>query len=197
MLKELNNKQKLIIAIITLAILILIVAIIKNWPVDNGTKKIDYKNVNSESLINESTVNSDGGIYWSLDEIVKKYIASSIGKDTAGNKTDFISLDKYYDILVYNYQKYLSKAQYTQLSNDFCSKFIVEEERIAGDASPTDAKAQQKIKTFDSTTTLQNVYEFETNRYICKVYSGKNNKTGYIGIELDSNTSTWNIFYIE
>ena len=69
---NINPKQRLILIITVLLLLIVIFGILKS--VTKKTEGIDYKNTNIDDLIIESTSNNDRDVYWNLNEIVYKFI---------------------------------------------------------------------------------------------------------------------------
>lgn len=192
-MKEISGKQKLIFFVVVLVLLITMVTMIKNWPKDDGEKIIDYANTNFDTLITDSVLNTDSGIYWSLNEIVLKYLNSYLVENEVGKKSKYTNYKGYYNNVVQRYKRYLGKSKYEKLSSDFCSRFVVSKDNNKNFAMD----GIGDYNNIDSEKIIRNVYVFEENRYICKLYSSKNDKTGYIGIELNPKELTWKIFYIE
>lgn len=193
--KEITNKQKLVIVIIILVFLILAVAIMKKITASDGNKVIDYKNTNADQLISDSTISRDNAIYLSLNEIIIKYLNSYLeeDKENASKKEKYVNYKDYYSALVDRYKRFLSKGKYVALSQEFCERFLVKSEN-------SQKSELDKISVsgyMDTKEILRNVYLFDENRYLCEVYSSKNDKKGYIGIELHPRENTWKIFYLE
>lgn len=180
--KNMSMKQKIIFLLIVIIIVILlswIVKIIRNNIMLKSSSVIkDYKEVDDGTYFTmQSTPTYDRKLYWNLNDIISGYIESS---KYSNNDTDF-SIDNYFDALTTQYAAYLGENKYRELSNNFLKKF-----ELTG--------VQEKAyKTYDF---IKSIYEFKENMYICEL-SGVNNQIAYMGIVLNEQNKTFEIFYIE
>lgn len=181
---NLSKKKKLLILLIVLVIFIFLNILIKN--IRNNKEKIDYKSTNIDQLITESSTLNDKIVYCELNDIITKYINSYMLTDdlTEQEKKDFIDYKKYYDVLDNDYKKYLGKDGYYKKYENFIKNFLNN-----GDDGPAFVKYNY--------VNITNVYKYSDNRYLCKIENNNSNDNSCLGIELNSNTLEWKIFYIE
>lgn len=197
-MNKLLQGQKIIILLLALLILIILTTVMKNIrnSSNDSVRKIDYKTSNGESLIGISTVVNDRIIYWELNDIVSQYINSYFlsANATSEQKEEFVSYKDYYNILDDNYKKYISKSKYYKKSEEFLKKFVIGEN--------TDNE-----ESMYTTNIIKSVYEYDDNKYICvfKDYSSSESnqeeinsvsKDVYLGVELDTDSKAWKIFFI-
>lgn len=188
---KMTNIQKLVIVIISLVFFILAISLLKIILKKDTTKHIDYANMNAAKFINESKIETDKGIYWSLNEIVGTYINSYLNVEKIDKKRkSYVDYKQYYKILTKNYKEFLGKKEYYKLSEEFMNKFVVESVLVSGD---------KPFKTMDNSRVLKEVYLYseKENMYICKLKSDMVNKEAYIGIALDPKELDWYIFFLE
>lgn len=188
---KISNRQWLVIILIGLAFVIVIGGLLKYILRNNTTKEIDYANINAQILVDKSPINTDKGIYWSLNDIVETYLNSYVSTEKVNQKKKhYVSYKKYYKILTKNYKEYLGKSGYEKTAEVFLKKFAV------NSALTQDGKPYQ---TMDTSRVLKQVYTYdaEENMYLCELESELVGKIGYIGIKLDPNNADWFIFLIE
>lgn len=170
-----SSKQKLILAICFLLIIIVLLWISKQIFNKN---EFDYRKIGHDNFIYSGSLNTDRQIYWSLNEIISNILNSykNIGKEEG------IKPEDYYDVLSEDYKDYLGKGKYKKLINEFLQKFVVKN-------SYTTAIKTSRI--------IENVYYLNNNRYICELSTASEENKAYIGITLNTSNKTYNIFYIE
>lgn len=175
---NINPKQRLILIITILLLLIVIFGILKS--VTKKNEGIDYKNTNIDDLIIESTSNNDRDVYWNLNEIVYKFINTYQSKFTKEVK----DVEYYYNALDPNYRKYLGKGKYLDKANTLITKVIGEE---------------KDVFTLIPEPLITSVYKMDNygNAYICQLSTQNESDNAYIGIILDTENKKYNIFYID
>ena len=72
-MNTISSKQKLILAICFLLIIIVLLWISKQI---FNKKEFDYKNMNHMDFIDEGTINNNREVYWSLNEIISNILNS-------------------------------------------------------------------------------------------------------------------------
>ena len=70
-MNTISSKQKLILAICFLLIIIVLLWISKQI---FNKKEFDYKNMNHMDFIDEGTINNNREVYWSLNEIISNIL---------------------------------------------------------------------------------------------------------------------------
>ena len=175
---NINPKQRLVLIITILLLLIIIFGILKS--VTKESEGIDYKNTNINDLIIESSSNNDRDVYWNLNKIVYDFINTYHSEYTKGVK----NVEYYYNALDPNYKKYIRKKKYTEISNNLINKVI------GGKKDQSLSVPEPLIKT---------VYKMDNydNAYICELSTQNENDNAYIGIILDTKNKKYNIFYID
>ena len=113
-----SSKQKLILAICFLLIIIVLLWISKQI---FNKDEFDYRKITHDDFIYSGLINTDRQIYWSLNEIISNILNSykNIGKEEG------IKPEDYYDVLSEDYKDYLGKGKYKKLINEFLQKFVV------------------------------------------------------------------------
>lgn len=170
-----SSKQKLILAICFLLIIIVLLWISKQI---FKKREFNYNNMNHDDFIYEGTINNDREVYWSLNEIVSNILLTyqNIGKEEG------IKPEDYYDVLSDDYKEYLGKGKYQKLINEFLQKFVVK---------------NSYTTTIKTSRIIENVYYLNNHRYICELSTVSEENKAYIGITLNTSNKTYNIFYIE
>lgn len=190
-----SKKQELIMVFLVLILFMILTFIFQNFSRGDKYKKIEYKTVTTENLLNDSEVNLDRSIYLSLEEIVVKYITSYTLPDNIDSKQlkKYITYAKYYDALTPEYKWNISKKNYIKKATVMLEKFAqISKESVNGEEPET-------IVNMVSTKPIDSVYKFDNNRYICKLKNiNEPNKIAYIGIELSPGVKNkWSIFYLD
>jgi len=122
---------------------------------------------------------TDRQTYYTLENIINQYLNSYINT----NNEEKIMYDDYYNYLTENYRKHLSKKEYKEVSENFLNKFYINID--------SDYEAMYTYQV------LKEIYKLEDSVYLCRLYSKRNNETGYIAIQLFESDLTFNIVYIE
>ncbi|MEG2646228.1 MAG: hypothetical protein RSA08_04290 [Clostridia bacterium] len=190
-LSKFTNFQKLILLIVLLCFLLMGTKLFEKLRLNDEIKKdficFDYSTVTGEYLVSTSLEENDRKLYWELDSIVKKYILSyqSIEKFESYNgmiKYDGPSVTDFYECLYKKYKVSLNKKEYMEISKKFMKKFV------------------SKVQYYDTLlvdNVINSVYRVQENMYICQLNTSIDNTTAYLGIKLDKEKNTYNIFYIE
>lgn len=174
---RLTNKQKILFFSLVLIVLILLSVALNSYLHADKFKTIDYKNEKINDIIKQSAEVNDTNIYWTLNDIIVKYLSNY-------NFDDFYSNYDSYNTLTKKYKKFLDKKEYAEKYKDFVGKFV-----LSGHLTPT----KNDIQTYDL---INKIYKFDENAYICQLIS-ENESIGYIGLKLNTNSKTAEIFYIE
>lgn len=174
-METISSKQKLILAICFLLIIIVLLWISKQI---FNKDEFDYRKITHDDFIYSGLINTDRQIYWSLNEIISNILNSykNIGKEEG------IKPEDYYDVLSEDYKEYLGKRKYKKLINEFLQKFVVK---------------NSYTTTIKTSRIIENVYYLDNNRYICELSTASEENKAYIGITLNTSNKTYNIFYIE
>lgn len=175
---NINPKQRLILIITILLLLIVIFGILKS--VTKKSEGIDYKNINTDDLIIESSLNNDRDVYWNLNKIVYEFINTYQSKFTKEVK----EVGYYYNALDPNYRKYLGKGKYMDKANNLITKVVGEEKNVFSLIPEPLVTSVYKMDNYDSA-------------YICELSTQNKSNDAYIGIILDTEKKKYNIFYID
>lgn len=185
---NITPKQRLVFFITLLIFIISIFYFMKNYVSNN--KGIDYKNVDYNTFINESTETSDRNLYWTLNNILLAFLNSyqSVEKmDTSAlieYKYSGRSLESYYDVLDDKYKKSLSKKDFIIKSKEIMSSMCTFNDNGFSMKSEDIIKNIYKLNNYEDT-------------YLCRLNTVDQNKKAYIGIRLDSKSGKFDIFYIQ
>ena len=163
-------------------VLVLIALLLLNWLLGNKeTVGVwDYDNITSASEIKYlGTKVTDRETYYTLESIISKYLDSYINV----YDQDKIMYEDYYNYLVENYKKHLSKKEYIEIAKKFLNKFYI--------------NMNSDYESMDTNKILKDIYEFENGIYLCELKSNRNNEAGYIAVQVNKIDMTFNIVYIE
>lgn len=175
---NINPKQRLILIITILILLIVIFGILKS--VTKKSEGIDYKSTSTDDLMMRSSSNNDRDVYWNLNKIVYDFINTYQSKFTKEIK----DVGYYYDALDPNYRKYLGKRKYMDKANNLITKVIGEEKDVFS------------LIPKPLIVSVYKMYEYD-NAYICELSTQNENDKAYIGIILNTEKKKYNIFYID
>lgn len=185
-MEKLNNKTVLLISTLLLLLLFFGNMLLKS--LRNSDDIMDYKAVNIDELKSKSKIISDRKTYYTLEGIVNKYIMSYIPSSDQEqlNETPEHTYEEYYDALTEGYESYLKKDDYLTLAKTFLNKFyVISEGEMEG------------ITYMDTDNVLKEIYEVDTDSYLCHLSCTKNNKDAYIGLKLETSKKQFSIFYLE
>lgn len=180
--------QKIALAIVGLILLILLTYGIKSINVEKPW--VDYKSATPSTFINTSTTVTDRDKYWTLNDIIFKFLNScqtQIKFDTSEMieyNYEGYSLKEYYDVIDDTYKKYLKKSDFIKLSEEIVKKVYGTNENGV---------------IMKSEDIIANIYKLsgEDNKYICALKTTTENEYAYIGITLDEDKKTFSIFYLK
>lgn len=180
--KNMTSKQKIIFFVI-----ILIIVIILSWMLKilNENKKnsrnaiiCNYDEIKDYTyFIYQGNTTSDRQLYWNLNDIIVGYIEASKYQ----NDNMEFSTDNYFEALTVEYQNFLGKSKYLEISKKFVDKFVIS------------GVQELNYKTLDI---IENIYELQNDMYFCELH-GYNEQKAYFGIRLNKENKTYQIFYIE
>lgn len=189
-MEKLNVSNKTILLVLTI---ILILLIIINYLINNlRDNKYIYEDISVTKLMYQGEEITDRTIYYTLENIIVKYISSYYGTTSTGVEIELeeepeYNYQEYYEALENSYKKHLGKKEYLELSEKFLNKFYVE----SGDQ---DIEVHYYMDTYNI---IKGIYRIKENTYICELYSSSNYEYGYIGIVLDPPSQEYRIFIIE
>lgn len=178
MLERFTTKQKIIFLLTALVALIFLSSLFGYLAKKSDEKVIDYSNITSENIVNDSSIYYNKIVFYELQDVIDDFI-------NAYSSEEKNSYESYYESLTSEYRKYLSKNKYKEKVIKFYDKFECTDTVDTGIKMCTDG-------------ILKEVYEFDTNKYICRLESFNKNEA-YIGIKLIENVKEpyAQIFYIE
>lgn len=186
--ENITPRQRLILLFTILILVIVVFSFMKKF--FSKKEGIDYKNVDYNNFIVESSETSDRNLYWTLNDILFPFLQSYQTVEKM-DTSEFIeykytgrSLEDYYDALDKNYKKYLGKEEFISKSKEMMSKvfekndngFVIKNENII--------KCIYKLNNYD-------------NAYLCEINTVNDDKSAFIGIVLNSETQKFSIFYIQ
>lgn len=173
-----ENKVDSRLLLITLILILISLLLLNNFMGQNRQDDVwNYKEmVTANDIKYLGTSVTDRQIYYSLENVVNKYINSY---NVTNTKEDDIDYKQYYQYLAKNYKKHLSKKEYIEVAEKFFSKFYA---------------LGEYAYTYN---TLKNVYLFDNGIYLCELNSKTNNDLAFLAIQLNTMSNTYNIVYIE
>lgn len=175
-----STKENIIIFSFFLIFLILIWNIIKSY---DPYSKIDYRKINVETLLQNSSVEYNRENYWILNGILLRFLHSDIEKANTDNySSSNYSIDQYYEILNEDFGIYLNKEKFIELSSNVIEKYKSDYENLNGVDSEVPIRKIYKINNYDG------------DYFLVRLNTKKDT---YVGIRLYKNYSTYKIFYLE
>ena len=183
-MKEIDSDKKMYLL---LGVLLLIIFFIGTNILRNKRNQvIDYDNINGgQNLLNSATVTYDREVYYILDDIIGKYIQSYEFSETIEGETSY---KDYYEVLSKSYQYKLGKKKYIDIADKFLSKFLI--------ISQGTMENQRNLVSFNVIRSIYQ-YDLKNDMYVCLVGVKDSANYGYIGIKLNRQNNTYEIFYIE
>lgn len=187
-IKNITQIEKIALAL-TITIL-LAIAIRLLYSFNKDSDNLNYKEVNAEYLISLSNESFDREIYSTLEQIVSSFVVSyNLEIDPYKGYVDYSKIkykrEDYYKIISPDYKKKLNKTNYLELSKVILNKFVV--------------KGINGIYVRDIDL-IDKVYKLDEKKYkdmfICRLNT-KDDSSSYIGIQLNTDYKTYNIFYLE
>jgi len=180
--KSMTTMQKIIFYVIILFIVIILGWILRVLNVNRQLERTaiinNYNDVKDYTyFIFQGTTTNDRQLYWDLNDIIVGYIEAS---KYESDNLEF-STNNYFSALTDEYQNFLGKSKYEDISKQFVEKFAV------GTVQEVNYKTQDII---------ENIYDLQNDMYFCELH-GTNDKIAYIGIKLEKGNKTYQIFYIE
>lgn len=180
--KKVNSKLLLFTLVLVLIVLLLLNKFLDGL---NTNDIWNYKKLTSaQDIIQKGKIVTDREIYYNLEEIITKYVESYLSEQSTN--LDMINYKDYYTFLIKDYKKHLSQEEYNNVAETFLNKFYVK--------NVSEWEAYEYMDVFSLIT---NIYSFDNNIYLCKLYSKETRNTGYIAIKLDLTNEGYYIVYIE
>lgn len=187
-MKKVDTKQWLVLFSLVLLALIAGIKIMQN--IEQEKDIFNYSKIETiENILNEGEEIKDRDTYYTLQQIIKKYINSYLVEEDPLNKnTDTVNYLEYYNVLAHRYKKYLGKNGYKERAEKFLEKFHI---YVVAEI--------ETINEMDDRVNIESIHKFYNEpSYICKIRSQEDsNNIGYIGITLDESHSCFYIFYLE
>lgn len=175
---NITSKQKLVLVIVCLVLIILVFSVLKSFNTNDGA--IDYKNTDSLDLVIYSSKINERDLYWTLNGIIAEFINTY----QSSYNDQIKDLNYYYKALDPDYKKFLGKKKYLEISNNLITKVIGEQKDVFS------VTPQPLI------TDMYRLNKYE-NAYLCKLSTKNSEDEAYIGIILDTEKTKYNIFYID
>lgn len=176
---NLTLKQKIVVGIITIIVLILGINIITFLSKDKGD--IDYHNYSAQTFIDNAINDSTRETYWILENLAVTMLTETFYANT--ERSSFIdnkNPSEYYSIATIYYKDYINKNKFTEKLNNITKKFCYEE---------------NDSYNIDTRNIIDKIFVLD-NRYMCKLIT-QNDEYVYIGFEIDLNKHMYKIFYLE
>lgn len=177
---NLNYKQKLLLAIIFLLIMIFLVKVVFGNIVDNRNAVVDYSNTTGEDIYILSSELEDNNLYVILKNIADDIISECL-EQKIDNNGKYITIERMYkEILTSNYKKNISKKEFISIAKNVANKYT-------------------SIIDNNLEFVPNNITEYSDGYYIVKYDFDINeeNTSIYIGIGLDSSNNQYYIWYLE
>ena len=124
--ENITPRQRLVLLFTILILVIVTFSFMKNF--FSKKEGIDYKNIDYNNFIVESSETSDRNLYWTLNDILVPFLQSyqTVEKMDTSELIEYKytgrSLEDYYDALDKNYKKYLGKEEFISKSKEMMSK---------------------------------------------------------------------------
>lgn len=182
--KRIDSKLLLFTLVLVLITLLLLNFLLKG----NRADEIwNYKEITTaEDVIYLGEKDYTRQTYYDLEGIINKYLNSYVDTYSEDVSQDGLTYEQYYDYLIDDYKKHLTKDEYIEVSKKFLDKFLI---KNGYEFEVTEFMETEKV--------LKDIYKFENGVYLCKLESSYNDKHGYIAIQLMDTESTFKIVYIE
>lgn len=165
---ELPMKAKIVISVFFLIIIIIVVRTMSKSDRNEYTSNINYKKISIESLLEDYNISyRDSNEYMSFYYIFKEYYADY----KKGNSLKWI-----YSAIDKNYSKFISKRKFNEQLINLFNNFGENELSYSN-------FIMYKSKTYKNT-------------YIFKVENSNKEICGYIGMYINAENNTYNIFFI-
>lgn len=179
-LSEMNAKQKLLISIAFVLLLIFLIKILFENDSDRIGQTIDYSYISAENLYTFSSIIEDKNIYVTVKSITDDFISICLGNTRDENGEMIMPSYIYNSMLISEYKNNISESEFNKKVEEI----------------------KNKVKTLnDNNYSLipDNITEVEENYYLAKYEFNVNEQiiSFYIGIMLDELNSQYYIWYLE
>lgn len=179
-----KNVKTILLLLLVIAVLNIGIFILKNL---KNKDVWDYKNISTaEELLSQGKKVNDRQLYWDFKKIINNFVATledsaeyTESENSNNKKGNYID---YYDVLTKKYKKYLDKKEFSLIAQKFINKFLLEDHlgyKYAGEF------------------TINNIYQYEKNKYLCQIYVSDTKNIAYIGFQINKDKTIFSIFYIE
>lgn len=174
-----ENYKKLYILLGIL--LIIIFVILRGLVINNRNTLIDYSKIEGgQDIITNQKITYDREIYYIFENILKNFI------DSYSNENNTSSYKDYYNVLNSSYKSKLSRKEYQKI----CISFF---KRLTVDAS----SELSSMTEISNENIVRSMYDLGDDKYVCVVGLPDQSDYGYLGIKLNRNKKTFEIFYLE
>ena len=179
-LSEMNAKQKLLVSIAFVLLLIFFIKILFENDSDRIGQTIDYSHISAENLYTFSSIIEDKNIYVTVKSITDDFISICLGNTRDENGEMIMTNYIYNSMLISEYKNNISESEFNKKVEEM----------------------KNKVKTLnDNNYSLipDNITEVEENYYLAKYEFNVNEQiiSFYIGIMLDELNSQYYIWYLE
>lgn len=174
--KKDDKKLYIILGILVICILVVLRSLI----VGNKNAIVNYSKINTGyDIVAQSEEINDREIYYIIESILSKLVNSY------RNFNEY-DIGEYYDVLDKSYKSKISQSEYLDLINVFMEKLKV--------VSEGNMELQVDYVYENS---IKGIYEVEEDSYIAMISAEQTGEVGYIGVTLNQDKNTFQIFYIE
>lgn len=179
--KNRNNKLYLFVGILVLLSLMVLVGFLRDLKSEQNIWT--SKDITGYKIVINGETTNDRKIYWTLNDIITKYILSSENLISEASDQSGIKQVDYYKDLYKTYKKSMSKEKYQNVANNFTNKFVI--------------KNQIEGNVVQTTNIIKKIYKFDGNIYMAELKSDINDTTAFFAVKLDQKNNTYWIMYIE
>ena len=155
----------------------------------NPFSDINYRKVDINSFLENSSVENNRDVYWILNEVLLEFLysngvtkTSNNGESAESNSYYKYDTQAYYNVLTSDYKTYLTKKKYLELANSVINNY---QENYESLVNATNEAPIRKIYKYN---------KLAGDYYIVRLSTSNES---YIGIELMQDTSNYKIFFLE
>lgn len=163
-------------------LVILILIVLRSLITSQNDAIVDYDEITSGiQIIQKGEVTKDREVYYIIEDILTN-LSSAYGESELGEN----SIESYYDVLNKSYKHYIGKTKYLELINNFFSKLTY-----------TDSSGMGVYSNIQTTGAIKEIYELDKDTYISVLSLNDSTSYAFIGVKLDTDMNTFEIFYLE
>ena len=174
-MEQTQQKNKMLY-IVMLLLVIMILIVLRSLIISDTKTIIDY-DISALELFNRGEYVVDREVYYIVDSILNKMI---VHYTTNGE-----NIEEYYEVLDKGYKKKINKSEFIVLMNKLFDSITLVDNDLYGE-----------YKTFQQDNIIRVVKKIESDSYMCSIGLNEGNKVCFLGLTLDKDKNTYEIFYI-